>query len=414
MGYYALIDCNSFYAECERVFRPDLVNRPIVVLSNNDGCIVALSKEAKKLDIKRGVAEFKVRDILRQNKVAVFSSNYALYGDMSRRVNRVLAEYSNEMETYSIDESFLKFSNIEEDRLRDLATEIRERIARVTKLPVSVGIGRTKTLAKLANKIAKKTRKGTCTLYNKFQEDWALKRSDVSDIWGIGRQHAKKLSFCKNAYDLTCMNKKWVKKNLTVVGLRMWYELNGSACLKIEDYSNKKKMIGRSRSFGKLLESKEEIKNALVAYSSDVAAQLRAQQSTTNNLMIFMHTNPYRDEPFYKVNDVFTFTVATNSSAILSRAVSILVDRVYEPGYRYMKAGVLAMSLQESQVLQNSLFDTTDHFKHKKTFEAFDKINNRYGNVIKLASEGMQDSYKMRQNHLSTDIKKKFVEVKAI
>lgn len=381
----ALIDCNSFYASCEQVFRPDLWGKPVVVLSNNDGCVIAANREAKGLtDIPMFEPVFKIREQLRAHKVSVFSSNYAFYGEMSQRVMNILHQFSPQVEVYSIDESFINVSGIITTDLTTYASEIRNRIYQYTGLPVGVGIAKTKVLAKVANRIAKKFHKQLNTVYVIDTEEKrikALKWLKIRDVWGVGRQHAKRLEEIGvyTAYDFTQLSPGWVRRHMTVVGLRIWDELQGRPRLGIQEMPKPKKGIGTAKSFGRPLEDLGLIEEACAYYISEVAEVLRAQKSCANYINVFLHTNRFSLKDAQYANSItITLPVATNDTLSLIAAAKKALHQIYKPGFRYKKVGVCLLGIIPQEFVQGNLF-----YPQKKNVQAlmevFDRLNYKYG-----------------------------------
>ncbi|MGE5606792.1 MAG: Y-family DNA polymerase [Bacteroidota bacterium] len=403
---FALVDCNNFYVSCERVFNPSLNGRPVVVLSNNDGCIISRSNEAKKLGIKMATPAFKIADFLEKNDVAVFSSNYALYGDLSHRVMSTLGQFTPELEIYSIDEAFLNLAGLPVD-LEEYAGRIRETVLRNIGIPVSVGIGPTKVLAKAANHCAKKIpeNQGICVLDSRDKIQATLKVFDIDEVWGIGRQYANLLKSLnvKTAWEFTQMQDSWVKKKMTVVGLRVKKELEGISCLEMELIPSAKKVICTSRSFGEPQTELEPIQEAVATYASRCAEKLRRQRSCAGMLMVFIHTNGFKDnEAQYEKNFVCKLPVETNSSMELVRYSLAALAAIYKTGYRYKKAGVIVFNIVPDDQIQGSLFDNVDRSKHTEIMKTLDRINSKYGrDTIKLAVQGSGQKWKLRQEKLS-------------
>ncbi len=399
----ALMDCNSFYASCERIFRPDLWNRPVAVLSNNDGCIIAMTKELKQIGIERGAVEYKVRHILKQHNVAVFSANFALYGNISERINNLLYQHAPDVQTYSIDESFIKLDGIKDINYLQYASFIKNLIEQGVKVPVSIGIAKNKTLSKVANKIAKKG-SGIYIIDSEDIHISALQTTDVSDIWGVGRKYADRLKKygIYTAYDMTQVPEKWIQKEMTVQGLRLVQELKGHRIHDIVLDSSPKQCISYTRAFGKLITDYGELRQAVCEYANRVAEQLRNQNSVAKLLRVFIHTNPHRDEPQYAKNRVITLAVASNSSPVLTKVASAALKSIFEPGYRYMKAGVIADAISSADAVQDSMFADYKHDDHANLMTAMDSLNSKYGqDIIKPASCGTERNHKMRQNKLS-------------
>lgn len=403
---YALIDCNNFYASCERVFRPLLNGRPVVVLSNNDGCVIARSNEAKKLGVPMGAPAFEYEPLFKEHGIAVFSSNYELYGDMSRRVMDMLAGYCPDVEIYSIDEAFLKYTGFEHlINYKKQGLVIREEVTRGTGIPISIGFAQTKALAKVANKIAKKFPGQTGGVHVIDSEELrikALKWTEIGDVWGIGRQYAKKLQALgvKTAYDFAAMPEQWAKDHMTVVGQRLWKELNGISCLELDEVKDKKN-IACTRSFNGMITEYEPLAERVKTFAVTVGEKLRRQGSECNSIMVFVHTNPFRqDLPRYDRNIVIKLPFPTNSNIELARFADQALQQIYKKGYHYKKAGVIAMGFTPVTSKQLSLFGQSDP-RHIALMGAVDQINKRSGtNRVRLAGQSAQRN-KMKQERLS-------------
>ena len=403
---FALVDCNNFYVSCERVFRPDLNGRPVVVLSNNDGCIISRSEEAKQLGIKMGEPAFKIAAFLEQNKVTVFSSNYVLYGDLSHRVMRTLGQFTPELEVYSIDEAFLNLTGLPVD-WTEYARTIRETVRRHIGIPVSIGVAPTKVLAKVANQRAKKIpgQNGVCVLDDPGKIEETLKNFDVGEVWGIGRQYTKLLNSIQvyTAWDFLQLDDDWVRKRMTVVGLRIKKELAGIACLEMELIPPAKKVICTSRSFGEDQTELAPINEAVATYAARCAEKLRRQHSCAGMLMVFLHTNNFKKhEPQYAKNLVCKLPVPTNSTIELIRYASAALRVIYKKGYRYKKAGVIVMEIGPENRIQGSLFDHVDREKQADLMRVLDSVNTKYGrDTLKVAAQGLGGKWKLRQERLS-------------
>lgn len=403
---FALVDCNNFYVSCERVFRPDLNGQPVVVLSNNDGCIISRSNEAKKLGIKMGEPAFKIAEFLQKNKVEVFSSNYVLYGDLSHRVMSTLGQFTPELEIYSIDEAFLSLAGLAVG-LEKSGQKIRETVLRNVGIPVSVGIAPTKVLAKVANHCAKKIQKnqGVCVLDSPEKIEAALKKFEIGEVWGIGWQYANLLK-SQNVYtvwEFLQLDDDWVRRKMTVVGLRVKKELAGISCLEMELIPPAKKVICTSRSFGVDQTGLEPLKEAVATYAARCAEKLRRQQSCAGMMMVFLHTNGFKEqESQYAKNLVFKLPVATNSTIELIRYSQAALQVIYKKGYRYKKAGVIVMEIVPEDRIQGSLFDRVDREKQTAVMRKLDEINAKYGrDTIKIAAQGSGQKWKLRQEKLS-------------
>lgn len=402
----ALVDCNNFYASCERVFRPDLNGKPVAVLSNNDGCIIARSEEVKVLGVPMGAPAHKWIEILNKHNVNVFSSNYALYGDMSQRVMNILSGFTPELEIYSIDESFLNLTGIQ-GNLVDYAKQIRTRVKKWTGIPVSVGIASTKTLAKLANRISKKFPElnGVHLIDSEEKRIKALKWAKVGDLWGVGRQYEKKLEYygIKTAWDITQQSDSFMKKYFTVVGSRLKKELEGTPCINFENQPPAKKNIATTRSFGTLQTDLDKIKEAVSTFAVNSAVKLRKQKSCAQTMMVFIHTNGFReDHKQYSRNIVIKLPEATNSSSELSKFATKMVEVIYKPGYYFHKAGVILSDIIPQDQVQMNIFNDTDRLKQKNLFKIVDRINATDGrDTIRLASQGKERKWKLKQERLS-------------
>jgi DNA polymerase V len=402
----ALVDCNSFYVSCERVFNPSLNGRPTVVLSNNDGCIVSRSNEAKALGIKLGEPAFKIADLLEKNNVAVFSSNYTLYGDISQRVMTTLAGFAPEMEVYSIDEAFLNLEGIGAD-MDAYGREIRRRVLKDTGMPVCVGIGPTKVLAKAANHCAKKRPEhgGVLVLDSPDTIEATLRTITVGDVWGVGRQYRKMLETAgvRTAWDLTRQPDAWVQKRMTIVGLRLKKELLGESCLELELVAPAKKMICTSRSFGQSQKNLDSLKEAVANFAAACALKLREQKTCAGQVLVFIQTNSFKpEEPQHAQNAVYKLPVATNNSGELIKYAVAVLEAIYRKGYSYKKAGVIVSEIVPEDQVQAFLFDGVDRVKEGRLMETIDRLNARYGtNTVKVAQQGYDSRWKLRQEKLS-------------
>lgn len=401
-----LIDCNNFYASCERVFQPSLNGKAIVVLSNNDGCVIARSGEAKVLGIPMGEPAFKLKELIERNQVAVFSSNYVLYGDMSQRVMTTIGAFVPEMEIYSIDEAFLFLNGFENINLNEMGSKLVRTVKKNTGIPVSLGVAPTKTLAKVANKFAKKYKgyNGVCIIDTDEKREKALKLTKIGDVWGIGRQFSKKLEYysINTAWDFTQRTKSWVRQNMGVVGERMWLELKGTPCIVTESPKSKK-TICTSRSFGEKLTTIEPIKEAVANFAAGCAEKLRAQRSTAAVVIVFIHTNPFAtNQPQYYNQTVIQLPVSSNDSAeIINYAVRGL-QSIFREGYQYKKAGVIVSEITPQRPLQADMFDTRDRVKHNKVMEAMDKINTSFGRQkVKIGTQGFDRKWKLKNEKLT-------------
>jgi len=413
---FALIDCNNFYASCERVFRPELNGKPVVVLSNNDGCVIARSNEAKALGIPMGAPAFEHEEVFKKNNVSVFSANFALYGDMSHRVMTILADYSPEMEIYSIDEAFLKLNGFENFNLNDYGLQMRNKILKWTGLPVSIGIAPTKALAKVANRIAKKFPDKTKNVYIIDSEEKrlkALKWLPVEDVWGIGRQHAKRLRAknINNAFDFTQMSDYWVKKQMSIVGLRLKQDLQGIPTLDFEKIQPKKN-IATTRTFESNYTELSQLEERVSTFAVSCAEKLRRQQSCCNTIMVFTHTNGHRkDLPQYSRNIVVKLPYPTNSNIELSKFAVGAIRKIFKKGFHYKKAGVIVMDFTPESITQLKIFENSDA-RHVPLMKAIDNINASFGQQkVKLASQDLKRVWKMNQQKLSPRYTTKLSEI---
>lgn len=403
---FALIDCNNFYASCERVFCPDLIGKPVVVLSNNDGCVIARSNEAKDLGIQMGAPAFEFEKMFKEHGVKVFSANFALYGDMSSRVMNILSDYSPEMEIYSIDECFLRLEGFEKFNLQTHGNEMRAKVTKWTGIPISVGIAPTKALAKVANRVAKKyptETKGVYIIDNDAKRLKALKWLKVEDIWGVGRQHAKRLSSqgVVTAFDFAYMDSEWVRKHMAIVGVRLQRDLQGIKTLDLE-VPQVKKTIATTRSFDTNYTRLEELRERISTFAVTCAEKLRKQNSCCNSLMVFVHTNGFREDlPQYARNIVIKLPYPTNSSIELSKFAQHALEIIFKQGYHYKKAGVVVQDLTPEGDAQLSLFENRDP-RHGALMHSIDRLNALYGQQkIRLGSQDSKKVWKMKQERLS-------------
>ena len=403
---YALIDCNNFYASCERAFRPDLNGKPIVVLSNNDGCVIARSNEAKKLGIPMGAPAFKNDELFTKNNVLVFSANFPLYGDMSHRVMTILSEYAPEIEIYSIDEAFLNLDGLPKTKLYDYFMDAKFKVQKWTGIPISIGIAPTKALVKVANKISKKypeKTKGVFIIKSELQRENALKWLNIEDVWGIGRRHSKRLKAMNinSAYQFTQLPDQFVKKSMSIVGLRLKNDLLGIPSIQMEEEKDKKN-IATTRSFEKDYTQLSDLKERVSSFAVVCAEKLRRQNSCCNAIMVFIHTNGFKpEEPQYSKNIVIKLPFPTNSSIEISQFANQALEKVFKQGFRYKKAGVIVLDVVPDSPRQIALFNNSNP-KHSAIMQAMDNINAHYGqHTIKLASQDPNRLWKMRQEHLS-------------
>jgi DNA polymerase V len=403
---FALVDCNNFYVSCERVFNPAVNGKPVIVLSNNDGCVISRSNEAKALGIKMGEPAFKIADFLKHHHVTVYSSNYVLYGDLSQRVMHTLAQFTPEIEIYSIDEAFLNLTGITAD-WEGYARQIRQTVLQNTGMPVSAGLAPTKVLAKAANHYAKKVpgNQGILVLDGPAKIAAALQQFAIEEVWGVGRRYAALLNRMgvKTAADFIRLPDAWVRQKMTVVGLRVKKELEGISCLEMELIPPTKKALCTSRSFGATQTDLESLQEAVATFANQCALKLRRQKTCANQLLVFIHTNGFNpNEPQYARNFVCKLPTATNSSLVLIKYALAALQAIYRTGYRYKKAGIMVYDLAPEDQTQGSLFDAINYGKHAAIMQALDRVNAKYGaNTVKSAALGSGVRWKLRQEKLS-------------
>lgn len=398
---FALVDCNSFYASCEQIFRPDLRGKPVVVLSNNDGCIVARNRQAKEVGIPDLQAYFQVRDQLKAKNVATFSSNYALYGDTSNRINDTLLQFCDDIEIYSIDESFLNVSGM--TNLESLSRDIRKTIWQHIRIPVSIGVAPTKTLAKLANHKAKKTAslQGIYVIDSESKRQALLTSVAIDNVWGVGRRTATKLRHqgISSANDLACANKKMIRKLGHVTLERTARELNGEPCIDMEPDGVDKKHIYSTRSFGNKVTEKQHLYEAVSHYAARACQKLRQQQSFVKTITVFIKTSPH-EEHYYSRSASISLQHPTDDNRVVIHQAKRIIDEIFKPNRRYLKAGVGLIELVSNAYSQTDLFSPSA--KHSELMETLDNINQRFGrNTAFIASQGAHKVWRMRRQHLS-------------
>lgn len=395
---FALVDCNNFYPSVERVFAPALQGKPVIVLSSNDGCVIARSNEAKALGIAMGVPEFQIRSLIRAHSIHVLSSNYTLYGDMSQRVMETLEQFCPDIEVYSIDECFLSFSGFRSRNLTDYSHTIRTTVQRWTGIPVSIGIAETKTLAKLANRIAKRTPNthGVVDLRTYPDRSQLLSQIPVEEIWGIGSSYARLLNAhgITSAQHLTQRSDQWIRKQLGIVGLRLVMELRGISCLTLEDCPPPKHSLTCARSFGHTVETLTEMEEAISTYTTRLAEKLRRGKLAATTLTVFLSTNYFSSDPPYRNTMTVTLPIATDLTHELVHQSLHSIRTIYRDGHRYKKAGVLLTGLVPVSQIQTDLF--TDHTRVRSAplMTALDTINTRWGaGTVHYASNGFAKSW---------------------
>jgi len=414
---YALVDCNNFYASCERVFQPHLNGKPIVILSNNDGCVISRSYEAKDLGIAMGAPEFKIRQELKQKNIHVFSSNYALYGDLSNRVMKILESYTPNVEVYSIDEAFLNFDGMKIKDYHEYGLQMKRRVQKWLSIPICVGFAETKALSKVANKIAKKYQERTQGIYIIDTEEKrikALKWTKIEDVWGIGFRLTKKMKArnINTAYDFTLPhNEAFIKAEMGVVGLRLKYELEGQSVLEL-DVPKDKKTIAVTRSFVGNITTLDEMKERVSTFATVCAEKLRKQKSCCHNVILYLRKDKYKNDNqrynFYKME---TLAFASNSSITLSNLAVKMLKSIFEEGEIYKKAGIIVTAIIPENQKQFHLFEE-ENPKHLKLMQVIDAYHKKTGErKIRLGSQDLQRTWKMKQEHLSRKYTTNFNEI---
>ena len=402
----ALVDCNSFYVSCERLFNPSIINKPVVVLSSNDGCVISRSTEAKRLNIKMGEPYFKVAKIVKENDVKIFSTNFALYGDISRRVMKTLKQFSPHMEVYSVDEAFLDLSSIKDENLLEHGYEIRRTILKWTGIPTSIGIAKTKTLSKAANLIAKKEKSGVVSLINSKFIDETLSKIKINDVWGVGRQLTKLYikSGINTASQLKNVSNTWVKKNTNVFGSRTAMELKGIPCISFEYHKEKRKNCCVSRSFGKKVTELEELKQSITTHCLNAAEKIRADNQTVKKITVFIRTSPFqKNTPYYANKKDMDLAIRTNDSIELVKQALIALESIYKKGHRYQKAGIIFSNLKDVNLYDKNLFSKINNEeKRTKLMKAIDHTNIKYGrHSLSFAQAGFNKQWNIKRQHSS-------------
>lgn len=418
----AIVDCNSFYCSCEKVFKPELNHKPIVVLSNNDGCIIARNNEAKSLGIEMAGPYYQMRGLIEKNKVAVFSSNYNLYGDMSQRVMAILKLLTGEerVEVYSVDESFLDLNHIAPKLLEAFAIHIKATVEQWTGVPVSVGIATTKVLCKAANRFSKKNAKGVMLLDSDEKIKEALQKTMVEDVWGVGRRSAMKLKAQNivTAFDLKNVNEEWARKNLGgVVGVRLVKELNGMPCIPMNDPLKVKKMITTSRMFGRKVATLEELREAVASYIARAAEKLRRQFCIAGTIQVYVVTANYNNKEYAPESSTLhaVLPVSTSLTPVLLQYALPLVNKLYRKGDHYLKAGIILSDLVPENSVQFNLFKDADTERKKKLMSKLDNINfSMRDDVVKFASSGILRNWRMRQDFISSRYTSRWEELKEV
>ena len=410
MDIIALVDCNSFYASCEAIFKPYLRKKPVVVLSNNDGCVIARSSLAKKVGIKMGVPFFEIKKLVELNSVYVFSSNYNLYGNISSRVMGILKDYADQLEIYSVDEAFLIFNKHSQRNFVDRAQEIKKTIKKWLDIPVSIGIAKNKTLSKVANYLAKKDEIGSqvVELVERRQIEISLKILDVGDVWGIGSRITKFLQHNNiyTAYDLYKTDPRWVRQHLGVVGERTYRELHGELCFPVSDKQENKKQCRVSRSFENYVELFEDLEKRIISYATRASEKIRNDNLQAKRVSVFIRSNKFnKNNHQYYGSETLDFVTPTNDLFEIVRKAIAVLKLIYRPGIKYKKAGVLLSDLTPQGIYTRDLFVQKSEeslLKNIKVNRVFDVLNQRYGSgTICLAKENYEKFYLSRRKNLS-------------
>jgi DNA polymerase V len=407
MPIFALVDCNNFFVSCERAVDPSLVGKPVVVLSNNDGCIVSRSEEAKGLGIRMGEPYFKIRAELARQRVQVFSSNFALYNAKSEQIINILTRFSPQLERYSIDEAFLQLQNVPISSLRAYAAEMKATVLRETGVPVSIGIAETKTLAKLANGIAKKAPRlqGILNLYRSSQLDMALSRIPVEQVWGVGRRLSHSLQAAKifTARDLRDTDDKWILRRYNIVLLKTVLELRGTSCFPIRDTVPPRKSIMYSRSFGNLIETQSQMEEAISTFTARAAEKLREDKLVARHLGVYIRTSRFipPEARFRNYGEVF-FHSPTDCTSDLIREALAIIRRIFREGYAYYKAMITLNEVSPATERQMGLFETRDVNRLQTLMHTLDRINRTFGNgTLQYAAEGFEKPWVSKRQNVS-------------
>ncbi len=417
---YALVDCNNFYASCERVFQPKFNGKPVAILSNNDGCVISRSNEAKAIGIKMGAPAFQIKDLIRKENVQVFSSNYALYGDLSNRVMGVLSQFTPNLEVYSIDEAFLNFDGINVQDYHNYGIQMKTRIQKWVGIPVCIGFAETKALSKVANKIAKKFQERTLGVYvidNEEKRIKALKWTKIEDVWGIGRQQDKKAKLRNifTAYDFTLPeHEAWIKKEMGIIGMRLKYELEGKSVLDLEPIPDQKKSIATTRSFPKQISEFDDLRERVSTFASVCAEKLRKQNSCCHTIIVMLVVDKHSIQTSkYYFNMAVTLPFASNSTLTISNTAIDMLKQLHKGNehLKFKKAGVIVTSLVDEDKKQFQLFDE-ENPKHLALMQTMDKLNKKIGDKkVKLATQNLNLTWNMKQNHLSKKYTTNFKDI---
>jgi len=404
---FALVDCNNFYASCERAFNPLLNNRPVAILSNNDGCFISRSDEAKKLGLPMAAPAFKYWQFCKEHQIEVLSSNYPLYGDMSARVMNILETFTPDMEVYSIDEAFLKFEGFNDYDFEAYGRKIQHKVQKCTGIPISIGIAPTKGLSKVANKIAKKFRDrthGVFVIQTESERIKALRWTKIEGVWGIGQGNLKRLRTrnVRTAYDFTQLSDEWVRKQMAIIGLRLKKDLEGIPTLDLDDDTRDKKAIATTRSFEYTFSDLENIRERISTFAASCAEKLRQQRSSCQTVMVFLRSDKHKkNSPQDRSSNVVTLPYATDSTLTITKYAVDAVERIFKPGVKYKRAGVIVYGLAPTDSRQLDLFKR-ENPKHGELMKTMDKLNNALGDYkVKIGNQDLERTWKMRQEHLS-------------
>ena len=407
---YALVDCNNFYASCERVFQPEFNGKPVAILSNNDGCVISRSNEAKAVGIGMGAPAFQIKGIVKQHDVQLFSSNYALYGDLSNRVMKILEQFTPNVEIYSIDEAFLNFDGIHVLDYHQYGIQIKTRVQKWVGIPVCIGFAETKALSKVANKIAKKFQNRTQGVYVIDSEEKrikALKWTKIEDVWGIGYRMNKKMK-AKNiitALDfISPQHEAWIKKEMGVIGLRLKYELEGKSVLDLEPIVDQKKSIATTRSFPKQISEFDLLRERVATFAAVCAEKLRKQSSCCHTIIVMLVVDKHTVQTSkYYFNMAITLPYGSNSTLTISNAAIAMLKKLHQGNehLKFKKAGVIVTELIDQDKKQLQLFEE-ENPKHVVLMKVMDGLNNKIGDKkVKLATQNLSLTWNMKQNHLS-------------
>lgn len=405
-NFVGLADANNFYVSCQRVFDPSLNGKPVIVMSDNDGCAIARSNEVKKLGIKMGTPVFEIKDLIQRHGIVLFSSQFSLYGSMSKRVMQILAQFVPETEVYSIDECFLNFRGMDVN-LKKYGEEMIESVTRGTGIPVSLGIAPTKCLAKVANKFAKKYAgyKGVCIIDTDEKRIKALQKTAIGDVWGIGRRYEKRLRGMgvHTAYDFACLPREWVRQEMTVTGEHMWRELNGEKSIEMKLASPPKKQILSSKSFGKDIYDLPAIEEAASEFAMVCGRKLREQESCAATVGVFLFSNPHKKHlGEHNASFEIELPVATDSSLELVKYARIICRALYKPGFPFKKAGVFINRIISRKTVQQNLFYPLDLEKHNRLMAVIDTLGERYGRTaVQTAAQGTKREWRLNRQRLS-------------